>query len=101
MVIGARSATPSTPTIELKPVNLRNRENEFDLLFLCPDIDSRLPAISERILKMLKWEYATVPLLLHKEAAILNSWGIDGWELVSVATNAQGGLLAIFKRELA
>jgi len=53
------------------------------------------------MLKMTKWEYATVPLLLHKEAMILNSWGVDGWELVSVVTNAQGGMLAIFKRELA
>ncbi|MEY4310147.1 MAG: hypothetical protein RLZ71_73 [Actinomycetota bacterium] len=49
---------------------------------------------------MTKWEYATVPLMLHKEAAILNSWGVDGWELVYVSTNAQGGLLAFFKRPL-
>ena len=48
---------------------------------------------------MIMWEYATVPLMLHKEAAILNSWGEDGWELVTVNTTAQGGLLAFFKRE--
>jgi hypothetical protein len=49
---------------------------------------------------MTKYEYATVPLLLHKEAMILNSWGVDGWELVAVNMNAQGGLLAFFKRPL-
>ena len=50
---------------------------------------------------MTKWEYATTPLLLHKETQILNNWGVDGWELVAVNTNAQGGLLAFFKREVA
>ena len=33
---------------------------------------------------MTKWEYVTTPLLLHKEADILNNWGADGWELASV-----------------
>ena len=47
---------------------------------------------------MISWEYATVPLLLHKEAMILNTWGVDGWELVTVQTTASGGLLAFFKR---
>ena len=49
---------------------------------------------------MTKWEYVTVPLLLHKEAQILNNYGIDGWELVSAAYNANGGLLAIMKRPI-
>ena len=30
------------------------------------------------------WEYATIPLLIHATKAILDSWGVDGWELVTV-----------------
>jgi hypothetical protein len=33
---------------------------------------------------MTKWEYATVPLLVHATKQILDSWGEDGWELVQV-----------------
>ena len=29
-----------------------------------------------------KWEYATVPLLTHATKQILDTWGVDGWELV-------------------
>ena len=49
---------------------------------------------------MTKWEYATVPLMLHKEAQILNAWGIDGWELVTVQQGPAGGLIAFMKRTL-
>lgn len=45
------------------------------------------------------WEYATTPLLIHKETAILNNWGADGWELVHIANGAEGGLIAFLKRE--
>ena len=31
-----------------------------------------------------KWEYATVPLLVHATKQILDTWGEDGWELVQV-----------------
>lgn len=31
-----------------------------------------------------KWEYATVPLLAHATKAILDQWGADGWELVTI-----------------
>ena len=31
-----------------------------------------------------KWEYATVPLLVHATKQILDNWGQDGWELVQV-----------------
>jgi hypothetical protein len=31
-----------------------------------------------------KWEYATVPLLVHATKQILDNWGEDGWELVTV-----------------
>jgi hypothetical protein len=66
----------------------------------CADIDSRLPEHSARSLKMTKWEYATTPLLIHNTTAILNAWGVDGWELVQVVTGPEGGLVAFFKREV-
>ena len=49
---------------------------------------------------MIKWEYVTTPLLLHKETQILNTWGTKGWELVQIITGAQGGLIAFFKRPI-
>ena len=33
---------------------------------------------------MTKWEYATVPLLVHATKQILDNWGDEGYELVSV-----------------
>src|ERR1700756_897932 len=33
---------------------------------------------------MTKWEYATVPLLVHATKQILDNWGDDGWELVAL-----------------
>lgn len=50
---------------------------------------------------MRKWEYITTPLIIHNTAAILNSWGSEGWELVQVLTGPEGGLVAYFKREKA
>ena len=51
---------------------------------------------------MTKWEYATVPLLTHATKQILDQWGSDGWELVTVlqqATPAGGvSLVAYLKR---
>ncbi|GMA86544.1 hypothetical protein GCM10025868_17940 [Angustibacter aerolatus] len=29
---------------------------------------------------MAKWEYATVPLIVHATKQILDQWGEDGWE---------------------
>jgi hypothetical protein len=37
-----------------------------------------------RLARMQKWEYVTVPLLTHATKQILDNWGEDGWELVSV-----------------
>lgn len=37
-----------------------------------------------------KWEYATVPLLTHATKQILDQWGEDGWELVSVLPGPTG-----------
>lgn len=39
---------------------------------------------------MTKWEYATIPLLSHNTKQILDSWGADGWELVSVIPGPNG-----------
>lgn len=50
---------------------------------------------------MTKWEYATVPLLIHATKQILDNWGQDGWELVQVmpGPNAEN-LVAYFKRPI-
>ena len=37
-----------------------------------------------------KWEYSTVPLLIHATKQILDQWGEDGWELVTVLPNPSG-----------
>ena len=37
-----------------------------------------------------RWEYATVPLLTHATKQILDPWGEDGWELVSVLLGPTG-----------
>jgi hypothetical protein len=51
---------------------------------------------------MQKWEYFVAPLLEHNPGEILNTFGDDGWELVSVAQiqNPMGGqsLVAYMKR---
>lgn len=47
---------------------------------------------------MTTWEYFTTPLLIHNTTAILNNWGKQGWELVQVVPNNDGGLVAFFKR---
>jgi hypothetical protein len=89
-----------TPAIADNPVNFRNPAKP-DCSPTRLDIDSRLPDYQKRNPKMNKWEYATVPLLLHKEAQILNAWGVDGWELVAVESSNQGGLIAFMKRPVA
>jgi hypothetical protein len=43
-----------------------------------------------------RWEYATAPLISHALQQILNQWGSDGWELVTVVDT-----VAYFKRPLA
>lgn len=49
---------------------------------------------------MTKWEYATVPLLVHATKQILDTWGEDGWELVQVVPGPEGSnnLVAYLKR---
>ena len=46
-----------------------------------------------------RFEYVTVPLLTHATKQILDQWGGDGWELVSVTSGmSPEQLVAWFKR---
>ena len=56
------------------------------------------PVATSRVPTMTKWEYQVAPIPLHNEALMLNNFGQDGWELVTIQTNAQGGLIAFLKR---
>ena len=47
---------------------------------------------------MSKYEYATVPLIVHATKQILDQWGDDGWELVQVLVMPEGNLVAYLKR---
>ncbi len=37
-----------------------------------------------------QWEYFVAPLLIHNPKAILDNFGADGWELVSVLPGPSG-----------
>lgn len=50
---------------------------------------------------MRRWEYVTAPILFHREAAILNNWGSEGWELVQVVPGPEGANVGYFKRPVA
>lgn len=53
-----------------------------------------------RIAPMKKWEYVTVPLLTHNTKQILDTWGEEGWELVTVTPGPNPeNLVAYMKRE--
>jgi hypothetical protein len=56
--------------------------------------------VRARVAAMTKWEYATVPLLVHATKQILDTWGEDGWELVQVVPGPGGGeqVVAYLKR---
>src|SRR3974390_2474893 len=48
---------------------------------------------------MQKWEYVTVPLLVHATKQILDNWGDDGWELVALVPGPNSEqLVAYMKR---
>ncbi|SIJ08628.1 Uncharacterised protein [Mycobacteroides abscessus subsp. abscessus] len=48
---------------------------------------------------MTKWEYVTVPLIVHATKQILDQWGEDGYELVQVVPGPDNnGLVAYLKR---
>ncbi len=40
--------------------------------------------------ELIKWEYVTVPLLIHATKQILDQWGDQGYELVSVLPGPTG-----------
>lgn len=40
--------------------------------------------------ELTQWEYATIPLLIHNTKGILDQWGSDGWELVTVIPGPEG-----------
>ncbi|GAA0193060.1 hypothetical protein GCM10009526_13490 [Glutamicibacter creatinolyticus] len=42
------------------------------------------------VASMTKWEYATLPLVIHATKQILDQWGDDGWELVAVVPGPNG-----------
>ncbi|CAM5574222.1 hypothetical protein GCM10010299_41670 [Streptomyces tanashiensis] len=58
------------------------------------------PAAADTVGPMTKWEYVTVPLLVHATKQILDTWGEDGWELVQVVPgpNNPEQLVAYLKR---
>ncbi len=62
---------------------------------------AEVPRTAARVGRMTKWEYATVPLLVHATKQILDTWGEDGWELVQVVPgpNNPEQLVAYLKRE--
>jgi hypothetical protein len=48
---------------------------------------------------MQQWEYTTAPILVHATKQILDNWGEDGWELVTVVPGPNPeNLVAYFKR---
>lgn len=56
---------------------------------------------SSTVRGMQKWEYVTVPLLVHATKQILDNWGQDGWELVAVVPGPSAEqLVAYMKRPL-
>ncbi|HZP14591.1 MAG TPA: hypothetical protein VFA96_02120 [Nocardioides sp.] len=50
---------------------------------------------------MTQWEYSVAPVLNHAAAQILNNFGQDGWELVTLTDNGSGNYVAFFKRPIA
>ena len=63
----------------------------------------RACAAADTVALTTKWEYSTVPLLVHATKQILDTWGEDGWELVQVVPgpNNPDPLVASLKREKA
>jgi hypothetical protein len=58
-------------------------------------VPDKLSLMSE----LTRWEYVTVALLTHATKQILDQWGEDGWELVSVVPGPTGEqLVAYMKR---
>ncbi|MDT7755846.1 MAG: hypothetical protein QOH27_1744 [Mycobacterium sp.] len=50
----------------------------------------RPPVKLSHMSELIKWEYVTVPLLVHATKQILDQWGEQGYELVSVLAGPTG-----------
>jgi hypothetical protein len=65
------------------------------MLTMSKGVPDKLSLMSE----LTRWEYVTVALLTHATKQILDQWGEDGWELVSVVPGPTGEqLVAYMKR---
>ncbi|MFV0430217.1 MAG: hypothetical protein ACK5KO_12430 [Arachnia sp.] len=50
---------------------------------------------------MNQWEYLTAPILSHVAQQILNNFGFEGWELITLAPGPKPDtLVGYFKRPL-
>jgi len=99
---GTRRPATRTPQIALTPRKAKIFPRVVavsNMGFLRVTMFSSLPA-TIRLEFMTKWEYATIPLIIHATKQILDQWGEDGWELVQVVPGPDGnGLVAYLKRE--
>ena len=58
-----------------------------------------VPAMTPPGPAVTRWEYLTAPLLIHNTKAILDNFGRDGWELVTVTSGmSPEQLVGWFKR---
>ena len=60
--------------------------------------DALAPLAPDIVPGMTKWEYQVAPVLNHVAAQILNNFGQDGWELVTLVPGQGGNDIAYFKR---
>ncbi len=59
-------------------------------------------SVTSTVSLMTKWEYVTVPVLVHATKQILDNWGADGWELVQIVPGMNPeNLVAYLKRPIA
>jgi hypothetical protein len=59
------------------------------------------PVKLSRMSELIKWEYVTVPLLVHATKQILDQWGEQGYELVAVLPGPTGeNHIAYLKRPI-
>ncbi len=86
---------PPLPLTTMEPAHICE-PNQFPF-----GLRTMLPGRGITVGTMTKWEYATVPLLVHATKQILDTWGEDGWELVQVVPgpNNSEQLVAYLKRE--